>query len=262
MRSVGLLLVVAGCGFHASAPLPEQPPADAAAPDSAAVALDAAPAPDATRSAFCSIDGIVVCFEFEGTADDGGVHGLPATASGVSFPPGKVGMAMQVDAGSSVTLPGNPLFNVDAVTVEAWIRLTQLPAKNQVFDVIDVDNQYALTINDNGTVTCDLHGGPGKLDTQATVAVNQWTHVACAYDRTSGPHIYLDGGLVVSSNANSAFDKGSHPMGIAQNYPSGSQLVGLIDQLRLLDVARTTGEICQDAGGLFDVGSLVCVTTL
>lgn len=260
MRRVGMFLVAAGCGFHGSA-LPPELPADAAAADSLAVTLDATPPADGARSAFCSTDGVVVCFEFEGTANDGGPHGLAATAFGVGFAPGKTGMAMQVGLGSTVTLAGNALFNVDALTIEAWVHPTALPARNQQLDVIDVDNQYALFINDDGTVTCDLHGGPDKLTTAAgqVIGVNQWTHVACTYDGTMGPHIYLNGGAAVSSSANGTIDKGSHSMGVAQNYPSGSQLVGMIDQLRLFNVARTESEICQDAGGRFDIGSLVCV---
>jgi hypothetical protein len=37
-------------------------------------------------------------------------------------------------------------------------------------------------------------------------------------------------------------------MAIAANQPMGAELVGLIDQLRLMSVARSAAEICGDAG--------------
>ncbi len=259
MRSAGLLVVVAGCGFHATAPpAQDQPPADAGAPDSASVALDAGPASDATRSTFCAIDGIVACFEFEGSAADGSGNALQTMASGVSFTRnGEVGMAMQVDGNSAATVKPTILDDVDAVTIEAWIRPTQLPANMKSFDVLDVDQQYAFTLNDDGTLTCDLHPSPGKFSTTGpagTVATNQWTHVACTYDGINTSRIYINGTVAATHTGGGTLGKGGHGIGIAQNYPSGAQLIGLIDQLRLLNVARSAADICTDAGGT------LCVT--
>ncbi len=255
MRSAGSLLVVAGCGFHGSAP-PAQgpPPADASALDGASVALDAGPGSDATRSAFCAIDGIVACFEFEGDARDGSGNNLDATVTGVAFVPGNpTGMAMQVDGNSSATVKPTILDDVDAVTIEAWIRPAQLPANAKTFDILDVDQQYAFTLNDDGTLTCYLHPNPGKFSTTGpagTVATGQWTHVACTYDGVNTARIYINGTVAATHNGGGTLGKGGHGIGIAQNYPSGSQLIGLIDQLRLLNIARSMADICTDAGAL------------
>ncbi|HEX8112749.1 MAG TPA: LamG domain-containing protein [Kofleriaceae bacterium] len=254
MRSTGLLVVVAGCGFHATAPpAQDPPPADAGAPDSSDVVLDAGPGSDAMRSTFCAIDGIVACFEFEGDARDGSGNNLDAAATGVSFHPGEAGMAMQVDGSSSATVMPTILDNVDAVTIEAWIRPTQLPANTKTFDLLDVDQQYAFALNDDGTLTCDLHPNPGKVSTTGptgTVATNQWTHVACTYDGVNTSRIYINGAIAATHTGNGTLGKGGHGIGIAQNYPSGSQLIGLIDQLRLLNIARSTADLCTDAGAL------------
>ncbi|HEX7839909.1 MAG TPA: hypothetical protein VF469_20675 [Kofleriaceae bacterium] len=37
-------------------------------------------------------------------------------------------------------------------------------------------------------------------------------------------------------------------MAIAANSPSGQQLIGLIDQLRMMSVALKSDQICEDAG--------------
>jgi len=256
MRSAGLLAVVAGCGFSASGPaLPDQPPADAAAPDSPVVALDAGPGSDAMRSTFCAVDGVVGCYEFEGDARDGSGNGLDATATGVTFVPGgQVGMAMQVDAASATNVSASNLFNhLTAVTIEAWIKLAQLPAKHQQSDILDVDNQYAFAVNDDGTLTCDLHG-LGNVMTSAKVALDRWTHVACTYDGATAAQIYVDGALAANRPGNGQLSVGNNAMSIAANHPTGMQILGLIDQLRLLGVARTAAQICTDAG------KAICVT--
>jgi hypothetical protein len=257
MRNAGLLVVVAGCGFHGSAPsLPDQPPADAGVPDSAGPVVDAQPPSDAMRSAFCAIDGIVACLEFEGNADDGGVNTLRTMASGVSFVRGKVGMAMQVDTKSAAFIMPTALVDVGAITIEAWVRPTQRPDGGKPFNVLDVDQQYALTINDDGTLTCDLRG-LAKFSTttpSGAISTNQWSHVACTYDGATVAHIYVNGAIAASKNGSGTLTTGGHGLGIAQNYPNGQQLIGMIDQLRLLHVARASADICIDAGGTLCVG--------
>lgn len=219
---------------------------------------DAGSASDAMRSAFCLIDGIVACFEFEGDLSDGSGNSLQTTASAVSFVPnGKVGMAMQVDDKSSATVKPTILDDVDAVTIEAWIRPTRLPDNMKTFNILDVDQQYAFTLNDDGTLTCDLHPSPGKFSTSGlagTVLTDQWTHVACTYDGINTSRIYINGAVAATHSGIGTLGKGGHGIGIAQNYPSGAQLIGLIDQLRLLNVARSAADICTDAGHLACLG--------
>jgi hypothetical protein len=257
MRSAGWLVVVAGCGFHGTAaPAQDPPPADAGLPDSAATVVDAGPAPDAMRSTFCAIDGIVACFEFEGTASDGSGNMLDPTTSNVSFHPGHLGMAMQIDPNGSAAVNPTILDNVTAVTIEAWVRPTQRPASGKQFNVLDVDQQYAFTINDDGTLTCDLRG-LAKFSTtppSGAIPTNQWSHVACTYDGANVAHVYVNGTIVATHNGSGALSKGGHGIGIAQNYPNGAPLIGLIDQLRLLRVARSSTDICTDAGNLLCVG--------
>lgn len=254
MRIAGLLAIVAGCGFHSNAgsstPIADAPP-DLSGSDAGGVLPDA-PGPDAMRSEFCAVGGIIGCYEFEGNATDGSGNDLHTAATGVTFVPGRVGMAMQVDGNSSVTVDPSILVNTEAVTIEAWIRPTQLPSFDppQPANLVDVDQQYAFVLNGDGTLTCDLHPNPGKFSTAkpaGTVAINQWTHVACTYDGNGTARIYIDGSIAATNGKAGTLDKGGHGIGIAQNYPTGQHLVGLIDQLRLLNVARSAAEICTDA---------------
>ena len=248
MRSAGLLALVAGCGFRSgAAPVPDPPPADADVQDSSSAALDAGPGSDAMRSAFCTVDGVVACYEFEGDARDGSSNGLDAVATGVMFVSGHAGKAMQVDTGSMTNVNASLLFNhIAAVTIEAWVKLDHLPARHQQSDILDVDKQYSFAINDDGSLTCDL-GGLGSFTTSARLMLDQWTHVACTFDGATAGQIYIDGGLAANRQGNGPLATGNNAMSIAANHPSGSQILGLIDQLRLLDVARSADQICADA---------------
>jgi hypothetical protein len=231
-----------------------EPPGGAPGSDASGIASDASVMPDAPGSSFCGpITGLVACYEFEGDARDGSGQVLNATVTGVTFVSGKVGMAMQVDGNSSATVDPTILDNVDAVTIEAWIRPTQLPSSEppQSANILDVDQQYALALNGDGTLTCNLYPSPGKFSTTGPggiVAINQWTHVACTYDGVNTARIYINGLIKAANSSGGTLGKGGHGIGIAQNYPMGSHLIGLIDQLRLLNVARSAAEICADAG--------------
>jgi hypothetical protein len=249
MRSSGLLAVLAGCGFHSPAGS-LQPTVDAAIPDDAVhdastVTPDGA-ATDANTT-FCEpIAGVVACYDFEGNVNDASGNGLDASTLDVTFAPGHLGSAMQFGAASAATVAGNPLFDVSAITIEAWINPSQLPDSGEQSDILDVDTQYAFLLDHDGTLTCDIHN-LGSFTSTVAIPIDQWTHVACTYDGTLVGQIYVNGTQRGFKNGPGAIAKGGHPMAIAANSPNGSQLIGLIDELRLLSVVRSHAELCTDA---------------
>jgi Concanavalin A-like lectin/glucanases superfamily len=204
-------------------------------------------------AAFCDPTdlNVVVCYEFEGNTNDLSSHHLNTTNANVSFTTGKVGLAMQFGATSAADVADNAVFDVAAVTLEAWIKPSQFPSNGNRSDVIDMDRQYALFLHADGTLTCALVGGP-SITTVANVTLNQWTHVACTYDGAVGT-IYIDGASSVSMGGGGPLGtNGTTGISLASDNPNGSggQLIGLIDNLRLMNVARTAPQICADAGKL------------
>lgn len=204
----------------------------------ASVTLDALRAADAPGSRFCGpMTGLVACYEFEGNAKDGSGNGLDATTTNVTFAPGRVGQAMLVDASSSATVKPNFLFDeVGRFTVEAWIQPAALATSGS--DILRVISEYGLTFTSNGTLACG--SGAGSVET-TTVPVGQWTHVACTYDGAA-TRVYINGSVAGMQNSMGLIYSGGDGMRIAVG------LIGLIDQLRLLDVGRSAAEICADAG--------------
>jgi len=237
MHRGDLIVALAGCGFHG-----------ADAPD--ARTIDAAvDTPDGPGSTFCDpIDGLIACYEFEGNTSDATTNHIDALASNVVFVAGQVGSAALLAANSTANVAASSKFDVAQLTIEAWVHPTMLPAASRASVVLDVSGQYALWINDNGTLSCDLHGAT-RVTTPPTAAVATmaWNHVACTYDGAIG-RVYVNGGLAGSHNGNGDLTMAAPAMAIGSNSPSGSPLIGLIDELRLMSVARSGPQICSDAG--------------
>jgi Concanavalin A-like lectin/glucanases superfamily len=245
MRALALFIALAGCGFRSSA-----------APDAPAVEPDASEPQDAPATAatpFCdpADPHLMVCYELDGSGHDGSSHHLDATTTNVAFAEGEVGMAMRFDDTSTADVADSAVFDVPAVTIEAWIRLARLPASRAI--ILDVNNQYNLVVRDNGDLQCALVGGPDELQGAAHVTVDQWAHVACTYDGAGAGALYVNGMEISNATGGKALHtSGTTGMSLADNNPSGSdpseRLIGLLDQVRLFDVARTASQICQDAG--------------
>jgi hypothetical protein len=219
---VGLLLALGACGF-------QSPGGDVSPP-------------------FCDPTDpqLIACYQFEGDTTDSSANHLHATMTNVSFPPVKLGKAMQFAADSAADVPDSKAFDVTALTIEAWIWPSQLPSNGNRAGILDMNGQYGFFIHAGGDLACS--GGGAEATAAAQLATDRWTHVACTHDGTAAT-IYVDG--VALSNATGAALRTGGTTGIslaADNPPgAGSRLIGLIDDVRMMNVARTAEQICDDA---------------
>jgi len=207
-------------------------------------------APDSPTPPFCdpSDPHLVACYEFEGDTKDSSNNRLDATMVNVSFPPGKVGKAMQFGATSAADVPNSAAFDVTALTIEAWINPSQLPSNGNRAGILDMDQQYGFFLHAGGELACTA--SVSMVTTVAHLATDRWTHVACTYDGAVGA-IYVDGSVLASATGGHALStSGNTGISLAADNPpgKGSQLIGLIDEVRLMNVARTPAQICADAG--------------
>lgn len=223
-------MILGACGFRSAA---------------GSVSIDAAPA-------FCdpADPHLVACYEFEGSANDGSSHRLDGVTSAVAFVGGRVGMAMQFAATSTASVSDSPWFDIATLTIEAWIRPSQLPATGRA-GIMDVDHQYGFFIYPGSMLGCSTGGGPTVDPVVTSIAVDRWSHVACTYDGATAV-VYVDGAEVArKAGTGVPSTSGTTGMSIAADNPSGNdRLIGLIDQVRLMDVARTAEQVCADAGKL------------
>ena len=238
-RALALLLAFGACGYPPLANLSDAAPAL----DSNDAMTNAAP--------FCdpSDPHLVACYEFEGNAKDGSLHHLDAATSDVTFVKGQVGMAMQFGATSVASVSDSPVLDIATLTIEAWIQPSEIPSTGRA-GILDVDPQYHYFFYPGSKLGCGTSGGPTVDPVVPTsLAVGRWSHVACTYDGAA-MIVYVDGSEVARQDGTGVpSTSGTTGMSIAADNPSnGNRLIGLIDQLRLMDRARTAAEICADAG--------------
>lgn len=184
---------------------------------------------------------LVGCFDFEGSVVDASASATPVvTATNVSFLPGHDGLALEGRAPSMVTLAASTVFDTPSVTIEAWVRPSQLPPVGTRSGVFDLNNRIGVFVQSDGGLSAHGMASSGGL-----IAANAWTHIA-ATDDGATLYLYVNGFVV--------FAAGSTPLGsalggaeIGGNSPSGDRFVGLIDGLRVYSVARSAGDIAADA---------------
>ena len=220
-------------------------------PDAAIDGFPGFPAPSICDTAD---PNVIACYRFDSDTKDSSTNHLDATMTNVSFPAGQVGQAMLFGATSAADVNDSPLFDVTALTIEAWIKPMQLPSSGNKAFILDVDRQYSLFLEFDGSLTCTLVSGTALPPTTAHLTMGQWTHVACTYDGATAA-IYVNG--VASATATDTSGGtlgrfGNTGMSIAaDNNPTGpdrSWLIGSVDELRLMKIARTAAQICNDAG--------------
>lgn len=223
-------------------------PDSGGAPDASPGAPDAAQmAPDAPLAApFCDADDpdLVACYTFDGqSGQDESMYGHDLDLFGVNFQAGIAGAALSVDESSSAATAESPALDVDALTIELWIRPGELPADSRV-GLIDNDQQYGMFLFANGQLRCTA-GTPTSF--QHDLAPDVWTHVACTHDGAEAT-IWVDGVARESNPAPPLETGGTSGLTVGMNNPSGDNFVGAVDSVRVWRVARAPEDLCAAAG--------------
>jgi concanavalin A-like lectin/glucanase superfamily protein len=186
------------------------------------------------------------CWPLDGNFTDGSAnHTNGSGSAGVTFVSGKDGMAAQLaTVNDHIGVPDTAALSPPSLTIEAWIQPVALPAGRM--GIADNDSSYGLFLQSNGSISCTatvVASSPA-----AAVAAGTWTHVACTYDGTAA-HVYVNGVDVGQTPGTGALGAGNaNGLAIAGNSPTGEALVGLIDSVRIWNVARTAAQICTAAG--------------
>lgn len=247
-RRAGALLVLhavlTGCSFDGRSGIGLDAAIDSGAQEASvdAPVLDAPP--DVAR-AFCSDPGVVACYELDGTTIDTTPNQLDASMSNVTFGAGRVNMALVLSQDSRVDVPDSPRFDVAALSMDAWIRPTALPAAGARAGILDMEGQYGFFLHDGGRLACSAGGASGLVDAAVTPGV--WTHVACTYDGVTR-RIWVNGVSISETTGGPIATGGAMGLALGGDNPAGSRLIGMLDQVRLWSRAMTGDEICVAAG--------------
>jgi Concanavalin A-like lectin/glucanases superfamily len=206
-------------------------------------------------SDFCDAEDpeLAACYPFDDATDlghDGSSYGNHASTDGVSAAPGVSGTAVARGATSSMTVEDSPSLDVEALTIELWIRPSTLPYDRA--GLFDNDGQYGFFLLSSGELRCSAAGE--ALSSSVRIEIDAWTHVACTYDGAALA-LYVNGSQVDSMAASGPVSSSSTTGAcIGSDSPWGDGFEGELDGLRVWRYARSKQDICR-AAGVKDAGA-------
>ncbi|MCK4722118.1 MAG: right-handed parallel beta-helix repeat-containing protein, partial [Dehalococcoidia bacterium] len=165
------------------------------------------------------------------------VPGPISTEKGLSFN----GTTDYVDCGSGAS------FDItEAITIEAWIKTTDNTLSQVVVEKRPLVAEYNYYLRlDNGYVKFSFYNGThiALVDHTTRLANNTWAFVAVTYDRAN-IRLYVNGVEVKSVADTRVMIANAGDLVIGKHiYNNTSYFSGLIDEVRISNIARTPEEI-------------------
>lgn len=184
--------------------------------------------------------GLRVCLRFEDDTTDDSTYGNDAVGISVAFDTGTVGRGARLSAASGLTVDPAPSLEFTEASLEAWVRIDDVPSGSDRVGVLDLDGQFSLFVYSDGDVRC-ASGGTEVWDRRG-VREGEWTHLACVFapDRH---RLYRDG-TQRAEEPSTGLGTSNDGIWIGENGTSGNdQLRGMLDEVRVWGVARTSAQI-------------------
>jgi YVTN family beta-propeller protein len=161
---------------------------------------------------------------------------------------GRLGGALAFNGSNAfVNVPNNASLRLNyAMTLEAWVKPTTVSA--QWRDVIYKSNDDYYLEATSSSSSRPAAGGtfaPDNVYGPSSIPVNAWTHLATTYDGAT-LKLYVNGVLASSVSRSGRINGSSGPLQIGGDNGAGQYFAGLIDEVRVYNVALTAGQIQSD----------------
>jgi hypothetical protein len=255
-RCFPIALIMAGCTFAAPEGVAGDEDGDAGDP------VDIPPAPEPVAR-HCSADqndpDLVLCVDFEDPslaqrALDGSKNPIDVTAVNVgsSMRIPSTEQAAEISLASTLDVPASPKLDLPKLTIEMWIRPSLDPFTSQ--GLFDNPGQYRMLYENRRQVRCGLAAASASIDSQDSLPLGRWSHVACRYDGKE-LRVYLNGHLskcgtlprgATTTSGGEAI--GSLLQGVSGTRTHSSPFLGGVDNVRVYGRARTDADLCAAAG--------------
>ncbi|MEK7954151.1 LamG-like jellyroll fold domain-containing protein [Luteolibacter soli] len=207
--------------------------------------------------------GIIGWWAADGNALDLQANADATLAGGAGFAPGLVNRAFALDGSAAYVALGNPnVLKAGALTIEAWVKPSALPANGQMEAIVTKWNNnpaknssgdaYGLyLINNGGTLQLRAMINPTSVGAEmslqgGTLPLNQWAHVAVAYENATGVFaIFVNGLPVAQSDTGLPIQASDVPVMIGRQSDNVTprHFAGLIDEVAMYARALTLPEI-------------------
>jgi len=147
----------------------------------------------------------------------------------------------------TLTVPTAGLLSTSAGTMECWIKLSRSPGTTPqyIFDGAGATNQnIAFYVGTDGKLHCDYGTGATTINLVGTtvLSANTWYRVVVRWS-SSGVAVLLNNGVIEASNATTPSLSFGVNAYLGSKADGTSHLDGLIDDLRISNIARSDTEI-------------------
>ncbi len=186
-------------------------------------------------------------------ASGDGANGQPGTLrGGATWVEGRYGQAVRLDGTGFIDVPYTPALNVfNQLTVAAWIRPERMRDWDGLVTTGGATSPWAMQLWSNGALRFTANwdspagsSGSGSWNSQSTLSLNEWQHVAITYDG-SKLRFYINGtqdGRVITTNL--TFGQGDPRFVIGAGLPGADEFFkGSIDDVRVFTRALSDSDI-------------------
>ena len=165
------------------------------------------------------------------------------------------GLDLPGDAGGYVVVDSTKKLELETLSIEAWVKVKEGTGKWQGIVCKQqagcTNRNYGIWVHVDKSVLHAQIGANGgcafSIDGTTDITDNKWHHLAFTYDGKMG-RVYVDGTLETESANAQTFQSGD-PITIGvPNLNNANGLKGIIDEIRISNVARTEKEIKEAMG--------------
>lgn len=202
------------------------------------------------------------------TTSDLSGNGNDGELKGAEWAEGKFGGGIEIkDDGDCVVMPLSPTLDLtDALSLEAWVKPATVSVRMDIISKHE-SGGYALIIDEGGIMRASFHIAGNYIASRSVsvLQAEEWYYLAATFDGEA-LRVYVDGELEGETAATGTVTTTTVPLAIGGNAGPGGivssyYFKGLVDELRVSNVARTDEEIMaamktEGAGAIEPAGKL------
>ena len=160
------------------------------------------------------------------------------------------GLEFPGDAGGYIVVDSTKKLELETLSIEAWVKVEESTGKWQGMICKQqagcTNRNYGIWVHVDKSVLHAQIGANGacafSIDGTTDITDNKWHHLAFTYDGKNG-RVYVDGELETESPNEQSFQS-NDPITIGvPNLDNANGLKGIIEEIRISNVARTEKEI-------------------